>query len=211
MIHAHAVEVLTRRGTLLEPTTLELRPGTPTLLPVAPQPGHAALPLVLAGRLAPTGGRVELDGRDDPALRRHAVALVDVPSVNEPDAGLPVGTVVGEELALAEQPASPAAVSRWLEGHGVGSRHLLFSELDPDLRTRVLAELAVARPHVRYAVLAEPERHGGDPAAWWSLAHDLADRGLGVLVTVTRPTALAFESGAFDRLAVVDDHQLELL
>ncbi len=81
--------------------------------------------------------------------------------MSEPDDTLPVGTVVGEELALAGLPAGARAVSAWLAGHGVPSRHVIFGELAPLTRTRVLAELAAARPHVHHLVLTLPERHGG--------------------------------------------------
>jgi energy-coupling factor transporter ATP-binding protein EcfA2 len=195
VIHADEVSVAGRRGVLLEPTSLTLRIGERHLVAAEPGPGHSALALVLAGRMRPTSGTVTIDGIADPAALRHAVALVDTPGVSEPDDALPVGTVVGEELALAGMSAGPRAVSTWLEGHGVASRHLLFGDLAPLTRTRVLAELAAARPHVHYLVLTLPERHGGDPAGWWALAAELADRDHGVLVQTTTATARVLAAG----------------
>ena len=195
MIHADQVAVSGRRGALLEPTSLTLRTGERHLVTAEPGPGHSALALVLAGRMRPTSGRVTIDGAADDAALRHAVALVDTPGDSEPDDALPVGTVVGEELALAGLPAGPRAVSSWLEGHGVPSRHVHFGELAPLTRTRVLAELAAARPQVRYLVLTLPERHGGDPAGWWDLAAELADRDHGVLVQTTTTTARVLAAG----------------
>jgi len=195
MIHADQVSVTGRRGVLLEPTTLTLRTGERHLVTAEPGPSHSALALVLAGRMRATSGRVTIDGAADDAALRHAVALVDTPGVSEPDDTLPVGTVVGEELALAGLPAGPRAVSAWLAGHGVPSRHVLFGELSPLTRTRILAELAAARPHVHYLVLTLPERHGGDPAAWWALAGELADRDHGVLVQTTTATARVLAAG----------------
>jgi energy-coupling factor transporter ATP-binding protein EcfA2 len=61
--------------------------------------------------------------------------------------------------------------------------------LPPLVRTTLLAELAAARPGVRYLVLALPDRHGGHPAGWWDVAGDLAARGLGVLVLATPSSA----------------------
>jgi len=195
MIHADQVAVAGRRGTLLEPTTLTLRTGERHLVMAEPGHSHSALALVLAGRMRPTSGRMTLDGVADEAALRHVVALVDTPGVSEPDDALPVGTVVGEELALAGLPAGARAVSAWLAGHGVPSRHVLFGELAPLTRTRVLAELAAARPHVHYLVLTLPERHGGDPTGWWALAAELADREHGVLVQTTTATARVLAAG----------------
>lgn len=203
MIQADHVTVSGRRGVLLAPTSLSLDVGERLVVSDEPGPAHSALALVLAGRMRPTSGRVTLDGHedparlrhDDPARLRHAVALVDTPGVSEPDDALPVGTVVGEELALAELAAGPRAVSAWLDSHGVASRHQLFGELAPLTRTRVLAELAAARQHVHYLVLTLPERHGGDPALWWALAGDLADREHGVLVQTTPSTARVLAAG----------------
>ncbi len=195
MIRADQVSVTGRRGPLLGPTSLTLHTGERRLVTAEPGLGHSALALVLAGRMRPSAGSVRIDGVIDYAALRHAVALVDTPGVSEPDDALPVGTVVGEELALAGLPAGPRAVSVWLAGHGVPSRHLLFGELAPLTRTRVLAELAAARPHVRYLVLTLPERHGGDPAGWWALAAELADRDHGVLAQTTTATASVLAAG----------------
>ncbi len=195
MIHADQVSVIGRRGVLLAPTSVTIDIGERHLVSAEPGPAHSALALVLAGRMQPTSGTVRIDGIGDTASLRRAVALVDTPGVSEPDDALPVGTVVGEELALAGMSAGPRAVSAWLEGHGVPSRRLHFGEIAPLVRTRVLAELAAARPHVHYVVLTLPERHGGDAAGWWELAAELADRDHGVLLQTTPPTARVLAAG----------------
>jgi hypothetical protein len=195
MIQSHDISVTGRRGVLLAPTSVTVEVGGRHLVSAEPGVSHSALALVLAGRMRPTSGTVTIDDVADDDALRHAVALVDTPGVSEPDDALPVGTVVGEELALAGMPAGPRAVSAWLEGHGVTSRHLLFGELAPLVRTRVLAELAAARPHVHYLLLTLPERHGGDPAGWWALAAELADREHGVLVQTTPSTARVLAAG----------------
>lgn len=195
MIELDGVEVRTRRQTMLTATSLTLLPGERRLWAAPPGDAHAALALVVGGRMRPTAGAVRIDGRADTAALRHAVALVDTPLVSEPDTALHVGTVVGEELALAGHAAGPRDVSAWLAEHGVPSRHLLFGELEPLTRTRVLAELAAASPRVRHLVITLPDRHGGEPAAWWSLADDLAGRGYGVLVQSTDITARVLAAG----------------
>lgn len=195
MIDVDEVEVRTRRQTLLAPTSLVLRAGERRLWTAPPGDAHAALALVLGGRMRPSSGRVRLDGLERPAALRHAVALVDTPRVTEADDALPVGTVVGEELALAGHAAGPRDVSAWLAGHGVASRHRHVGELDGLTRTRVLAELAATAPRVRALVLTLPERHGADPVAVWSLAGDLADRGYAVLLQTTDVTARVLAAG----------------
>ena len=47
---------------------------------------------------------------------------------------------------------------------------------------RALCELAVLRKGVEAIVLVSPDRHGGEPAAWWAVAEDFAARGYAVLV-----------------------------
>jgi hypothetical protein len=40
----------------------------------------------------------------------------------------------------------------------------------------------VLRRGVEAIVLVSPDRHGGEPAAWWAIAEDFAARDLAVLV-----------------------------
>ena len=56
------------------------------------------------------------------------------------------------------------------------------SNVDPAARVRALCELAVLRKGVEAIVLVSPDRHGGEPAAWWAVAEDFAARGYAVLV-----------------------------
>ena len=51
--------------------------------------------------------------------------------------------------------------------------------------------LASARPGVDGLVLVSPDRHGGDPAQWWELAEEFADRGFAVLVIAGEAAAAA--------------------
>ncbi len=48
-------------------------------------------------------------------------------------------------------------------------------------------------------VLVSPDRHGGEPAAWWDLAEEYASRGYAVLVIAGRASHSALEaSGAIE-------------
>lgn len=171
---------------LLHPTTLRVVSGQRLLVAGEPGHGHTALALLLAGRLLPSAGRVTLDGQDDLATRQRAVALVDTPGVTEPDEVLPLGTVVGEGLAMAGRPARRASVHDFLRARGLD--HLIGRRLEtvPAVnRTRVLTDLAALRPDVGAVVLTAPDRHGAPPGTWWSLAADLAAQDLAVVVTCT--------------------------
>ncbi|CAH0194815.1 hypothetical protein SRABI128_01598 [Microbacterium sp. Bi128] len=46
----------------------------------------------------------------------------------------------------------------------------------------MLLELAALRRGVEGLVLVAPDRHGGEPGAWWRIAEEFAERGYAVLV-----------------------------
>jgi ABC-type hemin transport system ATPase subunit len=176
---------------LLEATSVELVPGEVVVAVGRPGHGNVALALALAGRLRLSAGRVDLAG--DPALeaRQNAVVLVDVPGVTEPDDSVPFRVIVAEELALAGLPSGPHATSAWLREHRLGTSPRLRTEDVPALdRIRSLTELGAARPDARFLVLLSPDRHGLHRRDWWPIAQAAADRGLGVLVTVSEAADL---------------------
>jgi ABC-2 type transport system ATP-binding protein len=184
-ISAEDVAVGSGPAAELPPTTVEFAPESPALVALDTDRRPTVLSLVVSGRMAPTSGRVLLDGRADPAALRGAVALVDTPIVAEPAADLPVDVILREELAFARHPRSDAAAL--LTALGAADYAKAPIRLLPGaLRTRLLAETAAARPGVRALVLTSPERHGGAPAELAALIADLADRGFAVL-TVTTP------------------------
>jgi ABC-type cobalamin/Fe3+-siderophores transport system ATPase subunit len=189
MLVAEAVTVNGRGSVMLEPTSLSVEAGQRILVTGEPGHGHTALALVLAGRMLPDAGRVLIDGSDDLGALRRAVVLVDTPGVSDPDELLPLATVVGEELAMAGRPSLPRAAREWLSTYDVDYSRTLIEGLAPLLRTRILTELAVLRPGVRAVILTLPERHGGRPEGWWSLAGSLAERGLAVVVQSTEAPA----------------------
>ncbi len=186
---------------LLEPTSVEVVPGEVTIAVGKPGHGNVALALALAGRLALTSGNVLLGADPAAAPRQRVVSLVDVPGVTEPDDTVPFRVVVSEELALAGLPAGIRAVTDWLRDRGLStSPKVRMEDVAPMDRLRSLTELATARRGVQYAVVVSPDRHGLHAREWWPVASGLAERGLGVLVTVSEAVEL---SGHSARVAVI--------
>ena len=189
-LQATGISVRGPHAPLLNATSAQVADHQVVLLAGYPGPGHVAAALGLSGRLKPDTGIVRLDGKADPALLRRRVAVVDAPGITEPDDALPVQTVVGEELAIAGRRAGRKAVLEWLTEHGAaehaGKR---FEHLPVAVRTRLLAELTVARPDVQAVVLTMPDRHGGDPHDWYALGRELAARGYGVIITCADASA----------------------
>lgn len=193
-ISLRGVSVDGRREPMLERVDLEVAEGECVLLAAEPGHGHTALALVATGRLRPFEGAVELvDGRrrtDDPRRLRAATAVVDVPGVSEPEETLPVTAVVAEGLALAGRRSLPGDVRRWVEAHGLAEhRATRVDQLHGAVRTGLLAALAAEREGVRFLVLTLPDRHAGEPGAWWAVAESFAQAGLGVLVQGSRSSA----------------------
>jgi energy-coupling factor transporter ATP-binding protein EcfA2 len=189
-IYADSVRVDGPDGPLLRETTLRVRSGEVVLVAGEPGMGHSALALVLAGRLDPTSGDVLLDDALNAEGLRAAVAAVDVPGVNEPDAGLVFSHVVAEELVLAGRSGRRSAVRKWLEAREAADyRRSEIGLLPPSARTRLLTDLAAARPGVQALVLACPDRHGGRPEFWWRTAHAFAAVGYAVVVLCLETSA----------------------
>ena len=156
-LQADRVAVSGAHAPLLPATSVSARTGEVTLVAGEPGYGQVGLALALGGRLVPSSGAVRLHGADDARLLRSGVALVDVPSVTEPEEGLTVRAVIAEELALSRQPARAADVSRFLQTQD-GGRHggLRWEQLPSWLRTQWLADLASRRAAVDFLVLASP-------------------------------------------------------
>jgi len=189
-LQADCVAVSGAHAPLLLATTVTARTGEVTLVAGDPGYGQVALALALGGRLMPSLGTVTFEGSDDSGLLRSHVALVDVPTVTEPEEGLTVRAVIGEELALSRQRARGRDVTAFLQTQD-GGRHagVRWEQLPSWLRTQWLAELASRRAAVDFLVLASPDRFGGDPCAWWNVAKALADKGKGVIVQCTHASA----------------------
>ncbi|SDY98600.1 hypothetical protein SAMN05216215_104171 [Saccharopolyspora shandongensis] len=183
-IVATGVEVIGAHGTLLAPTSLRARTGQVLLVAGDPNSGRTALALALSGRLRPTRGAVRLDGAIDATALRRSVAVVDAPQITEPDDALAVRDVVAEGLSLAGRRSGRRRVRDWLSARdwlpeGAGEQR--FEHLAGYERTRLLTELACEGRATKALVLDCPDRHGGDPAGWYSLAARQAERGLAVI------------------------------
>jgi ABC-type transport system involved in cytochrome c biogenesis ATPase subunit len=194
ILDAAGVWVADVRRTLLVPTTVSVQTGE--IVGVYGDPGHrhTLLPLALGGRLVPDGGEVGIDGDYSAEARQRRVALVDVPGVSDPDDVSLLTTIVGEELAMAGQPARRTHVDDWLTAHGLrphsGER---IEDLPAGLRTVAMAQLASLRPGVEFLVLGLPERNGIDLEAWLDGARALAGAGFGVLATMSTGVARHIE------------------
>ena len=141
------------------------------------------LGLLASGRMRPQHGEVRVDGRVDPAALRRRTALVDAPDVSAPEPQVFVGTVIAEELMFAGRRADPRATRRWADHHDLlDDIRRPMATLPPTTRLRMLCELAVLRRDVEGLVVVAPDRHGGDPKAWWRLADEFAGRSYAVLV-----------------------------
>lgn len=186
-IRAERVGVDGPHGPLLRPTSVRVRDGEVVLVTGEPGAGHTSLALALGGRIRPNHGTVTLDGQTDLAKLRKIVALVDAPSVNEPEDGLRLRDAVAEELMAGRKQAE-----RWLTDQAAGGYAQARVENVPaDVRTRLLTELAATRPGVRALMIDTPDRHTSNHGTWWPVATRMAERGLAVVVLVEPAAAAA--------------------
>lgn len=181
VLRASGILVRGRPRPMLPATDVELHTGEVRALVGEPGHAHTALALVLAGRLRPDAGEATMDGSVLDRTRQAGVALVDVPGVSEPDEAVPFGTILGEELAMAGQPARRSAVRAWAPDVPPGRR---TEDVPPERRTELLLRSAALRTGVRFLVLTLPDRWGVTPTQWQPPAAELAAHGYGVLVTV---------------------------
>ena len=196
-IHVQSVGVDGAHGPLLEPTSLRVRTGELALVAGEPGTGHTAFALALGGRMKPSVGEVLLDGKPDDAGLRQRVAIVDAPDVSAPEEALTLGTVLGEELAFAHQPANRKAVADWLLAHDAREHAgVRFESVPAEVRTRLLVEVAAQRPGIEALVLVLPDRHGAGPHTWWTTATQAAERGLAVVVLCSLTSARLLDVSA---------------
>ncbi|MFZ4895531.1 hypothetical protein ACL9RL_13865 [Plantibacter sp. Mn2098] len=186
-----------KNGLILEPTTLSFRTGEATFARAETEQRPTVLGLIASGRMKPDTGTVHIDGGvDNRAMRRH-VALIDAPDVSEPASDVTVAGVVAEELMFAGRPSHLFAVNRTLDDLGLSSiSRNAISTAPPTQRVRLLTELAVLRKDVTGLVLVSPDRHGGDPLEWWTIARHLAARDYAILVIAGDASATAINATA---------------
>lgn len=168
-------------GAAVPPLTVTAGPGV-TVLPVETAERPLLVSLLLGGRLRPDAGQVDTDSA--------RVALVDTPVVAEPSPGASLQSVVAEEFTFAGRGASRGAVREFLERHELlGYAKVAVRSLPPADRVRLFSELALLRPGIEAIVVTSPERHGGDPAAWFPALEAIAERGTTVVIVTDLPTA----------------------
>lgn len=183
----------------LPETSTSYETGRASLVVAETEQRPTVLGLVASGRMKIDGGSVTIDGRVDAGAIRRRVALVDAPVASEPEPNVTVTGVVAEELMFAGQAPTPFAAQRWLEGLGLESlASLPIGNVDAAARIRLLLELAALRKDVEGLVLVAPDRHGGEPTAWWRIAREFAERGYAVLVIAGLASRTALDAADAD-------------
>ena len=187
---AEGVQVERPSSHLLPSTSLVLPRGGIVVAIGSTELHCTALALALAGRLRLTDGRVHVDGDRRRTTLQRRVALVDVPTVSDPEPGIPFRTIVKEELALTPKRYGVRKTARWLKERNLRPvARTPLTDLPGPLRLESLAELASYRSGVEYLVLGYPERHGIPVEYWADTASAFAERGYGVLVTASHALA----------------------
>ncbi|MEO6996519.1 MAG: hypothetical protein ABI112_00365 [Terracoccus sp.] len=170
--------------------------GEVTLVPVDPGYGQVALALAIGGRVDLLTGSVTIAGSGVRETLQSRTRLVDVADITAPEEALKVAHVISEELALAERPWSRRDVADFLAERDLTDRAGdRWESLPAGIRTRLLLELGSWHPGAGVVVLTGPDRHGGDPEPWLTLAHRLAERGLTIIVICSPTTASLLTSG----------------
>ncbi|WP_150954149.1 hypothetical protein [Microbacterium testaceum] len=184
-----------RAQSALPETSTAYETGSATLVVAETEQRPTVLGLVASGRMKVDSGTVTIDGRADASAIRRRVALVDAPVVSEPEPNVTVTGVVAEELMFAGHAPNPFAAARWLEGIGLESlAPMAIGNVEPAARVRLLLELAALRTDVEGLVLVAPDRHGGEPLAWWRIAREFAERGYAVLVVAGHASKSAIDA-----------------
>ncbi|MGA0567550.1 hypothetical protein ACO2Q7_09470 [Rathayibacter sp. KR2-224] len=181
----------------LDSVTLTYGTGEVVLARAETEQRPTVLGLLASGRMKPGSGTVTVDGEDDSATIRRTVALVDAPDVSDPAPNVTVAGVTAEELMFAGRPSGPRSVKAELESLGMAEHARdAIGQVPPTVRLRLLVELALLREGVRGIVLTSPDRHGGDPNAWWRIALEVASRGYAVLVIAGDASAAAIAANS---------------
>jgi hypothetical protein len=189
LLSVQQLHVRGRRGDLLPPTSLQVRPGELLLVEGDGQDQRTALALTLSGRMKPSAGALNWGGSSKIKRIRLASALVDSPGVNEPEQHLSVSDLVTEDLALVPRRYRGALLSKpWLKVNRFEDIAALWTEqVPPRRRVELLTALALANPATDLLVVDSPDRHSANPADWLprleELAYD-AGRPLAVVATV---------------------------
>ena len=178
------------------PMDARITAGAPVVIAVETAERPALVALMLAGRLKAETGDVLIDGaatgRDRRAARRlrESVALVDTPTVAEPSPGVALELVVAEELEFAGRLSGARRVRSLLAREGLAEHaRTPMRAVPPAVRIRLLTRLALLRHGVDTLIVTSPERHGGDPAEWYSTLVAMTKRGLAVAIVTDSATS----------------------
>ncbi|QJU55157.1 hypothetical protein SCB71_19135 [Herbiconiux sp. KACC 21604] len=191
-------------GAPLPETSFVVDSGEVTIVEAETGDRPVVLALIASGRMVPDSGTITLDGSAEPALLRERIALVDAPEISEPPADIRLSTALREELSYAGRSTSRSSILQTITdalhtNHEQGLTpetrsaaqlaSLPMRDVPPALRIRLLAELALSRPGVEALVLSSPDRHGGLPTDWYTIALDLASRHHPLLIICGAPSA----------------------
>lgn len=181
-------------GAALPVVSAVAAPGHPGVVAVETEQAPVLASLIAGGRMRPDTGRVLLDGHEDAAAVRAAVALVDTPGVAEPFPVTTVRRIVREELAFASRRPSRAHVDTVLDELGLRQwADTAVQRVPTDVRVRLLVELALLRDGVTGVVLTSPERHGGAVGDWFAVVREVARRGVTVVLVTSKAAAETVE------------------
>lgn len=181
-------------GAALPVVSAVAAPGHPGVVAVETEQAPVLASLVAGGRMRPDTGRVLLDGHEDAAAVRAAVALVDTPGVAEPFPVTTLRRIVREELAFASRRPSRAHVDTVLDELGLRQwADTAVQRVPTDVRVRLLVELALLRDGVTGVVLTSPERHGGAVGDWFAVVREVARRGVTVVLVTSKAAAETVE------------------
>ncbi|WP_082057135.1 ABC transporter ATP-binding protein [Psychromicrobium lacuslunae] len=188
MLVAQQLRVKGRHYDLVPPLTIEAAVGSLTLAVGDLQPQRTALALTLSARMKPSDGLVSWGQSSKfKHLRRHS-ALIDSPTVNEPEPHLSVKDLVTEDLALIPRRyRGIRRASDWLTVNSFEDiADALVEELPAARRLELLCTLALANPEVDLLVVDSPDRRGPHPQNWLpQLQHRAQDEGRPLCIVAT--------------------------
>jgi hypothetical protein len=193
-------------GADVPPLTATITDGAPSVIAVETDERPMLVSMLIGGRLRADSGTITIDGRENYDTLRASTAIVDAPFVSEPPPGVPLRTIVREELSYSDQPTNRAAVTDFLQQHGLADYAAVpIRSLPPTDRIRLFAELALLRAGVRCLIITSPERHGAAPAEWFGVLCAIANRGITVVIITDVLTSQALAGlGALDASAPIE-------
>ncbi|WP_394940290.1 ABC transporter ATP-binding protein [Psychromicrobium sp. YIM B11713] len=188
MLVAQNLRVKGRHYDLVPSFNLEASVGSLTLVVGDLQPQRTALALTLSARMKPSEGAVSWGQSSKMSHLRKRSALIDSPTVNEPEQHLSVKDLVTEDLALI--PHRYRGIRRATDWLTINSfediANAQVEELPAARRLKLLCTLALANPEVDLLVVDSPDRRGPHPQNWLPLLQDLAqDRGRPLCIVAT--------------------------